>query len=33
MVFADNPAAIRVYEKLGYETVSRYAFIEFEFAW
>ncbi|MED4571425.1 GNAT family N-acetyltransferase [Brevibacillus agri] len=29
MVFADNPQAIRVYEKLGYETVSSYAFVEF----
>ncbi|MFS0554997.1 GNAT family N-acetyltransferase [Brevibacillus sp. 179-C9.3 HS] len=29
VVFADNPTAIHVYEKLGFVTVSSYAFIEF----
>lgn len=29
VVFADNPMAIHVYEKLGFVTVSSYAFIEF----
>ena len=29
VVFADNPAAIHLYEKLGYETAARYAFVEF----
>ncbi|MED1955593.1 GNAT family N-acetyltransferase [Brevibacillus formosus] len=29
MVFTDNPAAMHVYEKLGFVTVSSYAFIEF----
>ncbi|WP_410720315.1 GNAT family N-acetyltransferase [Brevibacillus sp. SIMBA_076] len=29
VVFADNPAAIHLYEKLGYKTVARYAFVEF----
>lgn len=31
MVFADNPTAVHVYEKLGFVTVSSYAFIEFLF--
>jgi len=29
VVFADNLAAIQLYEKLGYDTVARYAFMEF----
>lgn len=28
-VFSDNPAAIQVYEKLGFATVSQYSFIRF----
>ncbi|WP_238543244.1 GNAT family N-acetyltransferase [Brevibacillus sp. BC25] len=31
MVFADNPTAVHVYEKLGFVTVSSYAIIEFLF--
>ncbi|KNB74713.1 GCN5 family acetyltransferase [Brevibacillus reuszeri] len=29
VVFADNPAAIHLYEQLGYETVAKFAFVEF----
>jgi ribosomal protein S18 acetylase RimI-like enzyme len=29
-VFADNKAAIRIYEKLGFTTVERYAFVTFQ---
>jgi len=32
VVFADNAAAIHLYEKLGFETVARYAFVEFSLA-
>lgn len=29
VVFADNSAAIHLYEKLGYETIAKYAFVKF----